>query len=60
MQKLPQQLTLKTRAPGQGTAEEVATRDLRKELEERERAQFEATRRERERRAGRSGLLLPG
>ena len=44
--------TLKFRQPGQSDAADVAGRDLRAQLEERERAHFEQARREWERKKG--------
>ena len=49
---LPSHQTLKVREDGQATASDVAERDLMRELEERERAHFESSRRAHERLGG--------
>lgn len=52
VRQLPSHKLLKLRADGQATSSDVAKRDLRRELEEKERAHFEQIRRDRERKYG--------
>ena len=56
---MPAQLTMKTRKPGQTTAEEVAAKDLLRELEEKERKHFQQLLKERARGGALLGVTLP-
>lgn len=56
---MPGQMTMKLRKPGQTTAEEIAAKDLLRELEEKERAHFQQLLKERARGGALLGVTLP-